>query len=99
MDEEAPSITPLVRALTRAPTLFGVPYMFSMFNMVVTAVVFLATKSLLTLLLALPIHSLGYILTLRDEQIFNILRVRAAKKPPQSKSVWNVKSYAAGERR
>jgi type IV secretion system protein VirB3 len=98
MNEEAPSVTPLVRALTRAPTLFGVPYMFSMFNMVVTAVVFLATKSLLTLLLVLPIHSLGYILTLRDEQIFNILRVRAAKTPPQSKSVWNVKSYAAGER-
>jgi type IV secretion system protein VirB3 len=29
-------VTPLVKALTRTPTLFGVPYMYSMFNMVVT---------------------------------------------------------------
>ncbi len=32
MVEEAPELTPLVKALTRAPTLFGVPYMFAMFN-------------------------------------------------------------------
>jgi type IV secretion system protein VirB3 len=97
MDEQPPDVTPLVKALTRAPTLFGVPYMFSMFNMVVTAVVFLATKSLLLLLLVLPIHSVGYFLTLRDHQIFNILRVMASKTPPQSKSTWGVKSYAPGE--
>lgn len=91
-------MTPLVKALTRAPTLFGVPYMFAMFNMVVTAVVFLATKSLLTLFLVLPIHSFGYFLTLRDDQIFNILRVKGARTPPQSNALWGVKSYAPGDR-
>ncbi|MBZ9655472.1 type IV secretion system protein VirB3 [Phyllobacterium lublinensis] len=97
MEEEAPDMIPLVKALARAPTLFGVPYMFAMFNMVVTAVVFLATKSLLTLLLVLPIHSFGYFLTLRDDQIFNILRVKGARTPPQSKALWGVKSYAPGD--
>lgn len=97
MNEETPDMIPLVKALTRAPTLFGVPYMYAMFNMVVTAVVFLATKSLFTLFLVLPIHSFGYFLTLRDEQIFNILRVKGARTPPQSKALWGVTSYAPGD--
>jgi len=54
-------VTPLVKALTRTPTLFGVPYMFSMFNMVVTAVVFLVTKNLLSGFLILPIHAAGLV--------------------------------------
>jgi type IV secretion system protein VirB3 len=95
--DDAPDLIPLVKALTRAPTLFGVPYMFAMFNIVVTAVVFLATKNLLTLLLVLPIHSLGYFLSLVDDQIFMILRVKMAKTPPRSKAVWQVKSYAPGD--
>jgi type IV secretion system protein VirB3 len=95
--DDAPDLIPLVKALTRAPTLFGVPYMFAMFNIVVTAVVFLATKNLLTLLLVLPIHSLGYFLSLVDDQIFMILKVRMSKTPPRSKTVWQVKSYAPGD--
>jgi type IV secretion system protein VirB3 len=95
-DQDAPDLVPLVRALTKSPTLFGVPYMFGMFNMVVTATVFLATKSLLTLLLALPLHSIGYILTLRDDQIFNVLRVKGAHFPPQAKGFWKIRSYAPG---
>ena len=86
-------VTPLVKALTRTPTLFGVPYMYSMFNMVVTAVVFLMTKNLLSGFLVLPIHALGYVLTLRDDKIFNIVRVRGAKCPPRSKATWGVTSY------
>ena len=38
-DDADVEITSLVKALTRTPTLFGVPYMYAMFNMVVTAVV------------------------------------------------------------
>ncbi|QND54378.1 conjugal transfer protein (plasmid) [Phyllobacterium sp. 628] len=95
--DDAPDLIPLVKALTKAPTLFGVPYMFAMFNIVVTAVVFLATKNLLTLLLILPIHSFGYFLSLLDDQIFMILRVKAAKTPPQSRAVWGIKSYTPGD--
>src|SRR5262249_26365124 len=38
---EEPLITPLVKALTRAPTLMGVPYMYFMFNGVVSSICFL----------------------------------------------------------
>ena len=95
MDENLPEMTPLVRALTRTPTLFGVPYMFAMFNMVVTAIVFLVTKNLLSGLLVFPIHAAGYVLTLRDDRIFAILQVKASKCPPRSRPVWGVDSYAA----
>lgn len=71
--------------------------MFAMFNIVVTACIFLATKNLFTLLLVLPIHSLGYFLTLLDDQIFTIMRVKMSKAPPQSKAIWGIRSYAAGE--
>jgi type IV secretion system protein VirB3 len=86
-------VTPLVKALTRTPTLFGVPYMFSMFNMVVTAVVFLVTKNLLSGFLILPIHAAGYVLTLRDDRIFEIIRVKMTKCPPRSKALWGLDSY------
>ena len=95
MDETLPEMTPLVRALTRTPTLFGAPYLFSMFNMVVTAIVFLVTKNLISGLLVFPIHAIGYVLTLRDDKIFAILSVRAAKCPPRSKPVWGIDSYRA----
>ncbi len=95
MDEVEPEMTPLVRALTRTPTLFGAPYMFAMFNMVVTAIVFLVTKNLLSGLLVFPIHAIGYVLTLRDDKIFAILGVRATKCPPRSKPVWGIDSYRA----
>lgn len=95
-DEDAPDITPLVKALTRAPTLFGVPYMYAMFNMVVTAVVFLATKNLLSFFLVGPVHAIGYLMALNDDQIFNILRIKATKTPPQSSAAWGVKSYRPG---
>ncbi|MFC2254517.1 type IV secretion system protein VirB3 [Labrys portucalensis] len=95
--QEPPEIVPLVKALTKAPTLFGVPYMFTMANLVLTAVVFLVTKNLLLLLICAPIHLVGYLLTLRDDQIFAILRVKGQKTPPRSSLVWGVKSYSAGE--
>ena len=69
--------------------------MFAMFNMVVTAIVFLVTKNLLSGLLVFPIHAIGYVLTLRDDKIFSILQVKATKCPPRSKPVWGIDSYRA----
>ena len=47
---EKPLVIPLVKALTRAPTMVGVPYMYFMFEMVATSVIFLATHNLVNLL-------------------------------------------------
>ena len=92
MDE--PIITPLVRALTRAPTLMGVPYLYFMFNGVVSAVCFLQSHNLLMMLVAIPLHLIGYVMTVRDDRIFEILFVRSTRCPPRSRSVWSADSYA-----
>jgi type IV secretion system protein VirB3 len=88
-----PLITPLVKALTRAPTLMGVPYMYFMFNGVASSVCFLVTHNLLMLLIAVPLHLFGYVMTLRDDRIFEILFVRSTKCPPRTRAFWGADSY------
>ena len=91
---EEPLVTPLVKALTRAPTLMGVPYLYFMFNGVASSVCSLVTHNLFMLLVALPLHLFGYIMTLRDERIFEILFVKTSKCPPRSRFLWGVDSYS-----
>ena len=93
-DLEEPMITPLVKALTRSPTLMGVPYLYFMVNGVVSSVCFLVTHNLFMLLISIPLHLFGFIMTLRDERIFEIFFVKSAKCPPRSRSLWGVDSYS-----
>lgn len=90
---ERPLMVPLVRALTRAPTVFGVPYMYFMFESVATSVIFLATHNLFMLLSILPFHAFGYVMTLRDDRIFEIFFVKWSKCPPRSRAFWGCDSY------
>jgi len=90
---EEPLITPLVKALTRAPTLMGVTYMYFMFNGVASSVCFLVSHNLFLLLVAIPLHLFGYVMTLRDDRIFEILFVKSANCPPRSRSLWAADSY------
>ena len=94
-DLEEPLITPLVKALTRAPTLMGVPYMYFMFNGVASSVCFLLSHNLFMLLVAVPLHLFGYVMTLRDDRIFEILFVRTTRCPPRTRGVWAADSYCA----
>ena len=94
-DLEEPLITPLVKALTRAPTLMGVPYLYFMFNGVVSSVSFLVSHNLFMLLVAVPLHLLGFVLTLRDDRIFEILFVKSTQCPPRSRRFWAADSYSA----
>ncbi len=94
-DLEEPLITPLVKALTRAPTLMGVPYMYFMFNGVASSVCFLLSHNLFMLLVAIPLHLFGYLMTLRDDRIFEILFVKTTRCPPRSRGVWAADSYCA----
>ena len=84
---------PLFVGVTRPPMRWGVTYSALLFNAIFTMEVFLLTKNLLSGFLVFPIHALGYVLTLRDDKIFNIIRVKAAKCPPRSKAIWGVNSY------
>lgn len=94
-DLEEPLITPLVKALTRAPTLMGVPYMYFMFNGVASSVCFLLSHNLFMLLVAIPLHLFGYVMTLRDDRIFEILFVKTTRCPPRSRGIWAADSYCA----
>jgi type IV secretion system protein VirB3 len=60
-------------AVTRPPMRWGVTYAALLFNLVFTMEVFLVTKNLLTLLLAIPIHGICALLCARDARFFDLI--------------------------
>jgi type IV secretion system protein VirB3 len=67
------SVDPLFVGATRPPMRWGVTYTALLVNLVVTMEVFLMTRNLLTLAIALPIHAVSAALCLRDPRIFDLL--------------------------
>lgn len=64
---------PLFVGVTRPPMRFGVTYAALLLNAAFTMEVFLVTKNLLVLLIALPIHSVCMLLCARDARYFDLL--------------------------
>lgn len=64
---------PLFVAVTRPAMRFGVTYVAILFNAALTMEVFLLTKNLLVLLLAIPIHGVCMLLCARDARYFDLL--------------------------
>jgi type IV secretion system protein VirB3 len=64
---------PLFVAVTRPPMRFGVTYVAILVNAALTMEVFLLTKNLLMLLLAIPIHGVCMLLCARDPRYFDLL--------------------------
>jgi type IV secretion system protein VirB3 len=73
---------PLFVAVTRPPMRWGVTYAALLVNFVVTMEVFLLSKNLLTLLLAVPIHAVCALLCLRDPRCFDLLLVWGRTRLP-----------------
>ena len=67
------TIDPLFVGATRPPMRWGVTYTALLVNLVITMEVFLVTRNLLTLGIALPIHAVSAALCLRDARIFDLL--------------------------
>jgi len=67
------SVDPLFVAVTRPPMRWGVTFSALLFNLVFTMEVFLFTKNLLTLLIALPIHGVCALLCARDARFFDLI--------------------------
>lgn len=63
---------PVFLGATRPPMKWGVTYSALLLNMVFTMEVFVVTKNLLTLLLAVPIHGLSALLCARDPRVFDL---------------------------
>jgi type IV secretion system protein VirB3 len=79
MSERNTGVTadPVFLGVTRPPMRFGVTYMALVFNAVFTMEVFILTKNLLVLLIALPIHGVCMLLCARDARYFDLLLVWA----------------------
>jgi type IV secretion system protein VirB3 len=81
-------------ALTRPQMFAGVTYNFFVLNAVVTAELFLITKSPWALLGALVIHAAGYVACLREPRIFDLWLTRVTRCPRvRNWSVWRCNSY------
>lgn len=94
-------MTPLLRdslfvGATRPPMRFGVTYAALLLNLIATMEVFLLTKNLLALLIAIPIHGLAALLCARDARIFDLLllwgRTQMAARLTTGR-LWRASSY------
>lgn len=84
----------LFLALTRPAMVLGVTYTFLVVNVLATGLVFIWSRSLWALLLAAPIHLVGYVACVRDPRRFDVwfVRLRYAL-PVQTRFFWGANSY------
>lgn len=81
-------------ALTRPQMFAGVTYSFFVLNAVVTAELFLISKSFWALLAALVIHGAGYVACLKEPRIFDLWLTKVTRTPRvRNWSTWRCNSY------
>ena len=88
---------PLFVGATRPPMRWGVTYAALIFNLVFTLELFLATRNLLALLLALPIHGVCVLLCAHDPRFFELLLLWARTRLPTllgNGLYWKASSYS-----
>lgn len=75
MDERNAGVVvdPLFVGVTRPPMRWGVTFSALLVNLVFTMEIFLFTKNLLALLIAIPIHGVCALLCARDARFFDLL--------------------------
>ena len=81
-------------ALTRPQMFAGVTYSYFVLNAIVTAELFLLTKSFLVLLASVVIHLAGYMACLKEPRIFDLWLTRLTRAPRvKNWAVWRCNSY------
>lgn len=84
-------------AVTRPPMRWGVTFSALLFNLVFTMEVFLLTKNLLTLLIAIPIHGVCALLCARDPRFFDLILLWGRTRMPSyfaNFRLWKASSYS-----
>src|SRR5690606_37461460 len=99
MNERNAGLTadPLFVGITRPPMRWGVAYEALLLNLVVTMEVFVLTKNLLTLLIAIPIHGVCALLCARDARFFHLLLLWSCTRLPAflgTARLWRAASYS-----
>lgn len=91
------TLDPLFVGATRPPMRWGVTYSALLVNGVLTLEVFLLTKNLLTLALALPVHGVCALLCARDARFFDLLLLWGRTRIPAllaNARFWRASSYS-----
>src|SRR5580658_3416865 len=84
-------------AVTRPPMRWGVTFSALLFNLVFTMEIFLLTKNLLTLLIAIPIHGVCALLCARDARFFDLILLWGRTRMPSylaNARFWKSSSYS-----
>jgi type IV secretion system protein VirB3 len=98
MSEANPGLTgdPLFVGATRPPMRWGVTYSALLVNGVFTMEVFLLTKNLLMLAIALPIHGICALLCARDARFFDLMLLWGRTRIPAllaNARLWKASTY------
>ncbi len=91
------TVDPLFVGITRPPMRWGVAYEALLLNLVVTMEVFVVTKNLLTLLIAIPIHGVCALLCARDARFFHLMLLWSRTRLPAflgTVRLWRAASYS-----
>jgi len=93
--EEELILSIVFKGLARTPTLWGVDYNYFILNCLAVLLVFINTQHVLSLLVFIPLHFVGWLLCKIDPHIFKLISVRATIGATKNKSLWNCQSYEA----
>lgn len=91
------TVEPLFVGVTRPPMRWGVAYEALLFNLVITMEIFVLTKNLLTLLIAIPIHGICALLCARDARFFHLVLLWTRTRLPAflgTARLWRAASYS-----
>jgi type IV secretion system protein VirB3 len=92
-ENDALDTAPVFLALTKPPMMMGVVYDYFLISVLIVMCGFILSGNFLSLVLFLPLHLLGLILTALDPHIFNILSVRATLGSGKNARFWGCESY------
>lgn len=86
---------PVFAALTRPQMFAGVTYTWFILNAVITAELFLITKSLWALVAALVVHLVGVVAAREEPRFFELWITRTSRCPRVANfRLWRANSYA-----
>jgi len=87
----------LFLGVTRPAMAFGVTYSALLANAVVTVELFLLTRNLLWLLVAVPVHGLSWLLCLSEPRFFDLALLWGQTRGPGlfgNRAVWRAQGYS-----
>lgn len=85
---------PVFAALTRPQMIGGVTYPYAVLNLVVTAEAFLISRSFWSLAIAVALHAIGYVGSLREPRFFDLWVTRLRSCPRvRNFAFWGGNSY------